>query len=74
MGLYALCGVLQWRLERPLNLLTASMLLFSAYLLMWYPLGVVYHLLGAALLVAVILWQRYQTRQEQKSHDRQVSG
>jgi hypothetical protein len=41
---------------------------------MWYPLGVVYHLLGAALLVAVILWQRYQTRQEQKSHDRQVSG
>ena len=74
MGLYALCGVLQWRLERPLNLLTASMLLFSAYLLMWYPLGVVYHLLGAALLVAVIFWQRYQTRQEQKSHDRQVSG
>lgn len=74
MGLYALCGVLQWRLERPLNLLTASMLLFSAYLLMWYPLGLVYHLAGTALLVAVILWQRYQNRQEHDPQDRQVSG
>ena len=65
MGLYALCGVLQWRLERPLNLLTASMLLLAAYMLMWSPLGTLYHLAGAGLLLAVILWQLFQRSREQ---------
>ncbi|MDP2283444.1 MAG: TRAP transporter large permease subunit, partial [Pseudohongiella sp.] len=69
MGLYALCGVLQWRLERPLNLLTASMLLLAAYLLMWSPLGLAYHLAGAALLFTVILWQRFQRRQEHSQRE-----
>ncbi|MDP3516667.1 MAG: TRAP transporter fused permease subunit [Pseudohongiella sp.] len=74
MGLYALCGVLQWRLERPLNLLTASMLLLAAYLLMWSPLGLAYHLAGAALLIAVILWQRFQRGQEQGQREEAVSS
>jgi len=69
MGLYALCGVLQWRLERPLNLLTASMLLLAAYLLMWSPLGLSYHLTGAALLAAVVLWQRLQRNREQAQQE-----
>jgi TRAP-type uncharacterized transport system fused permease subunit len=69
MGLYALCGVLQWRLERPLNLLTASMLLLAAYLLMWSPLGLTYHLAGAGLLFTVILWQRFQRRQEHSQRE-----
>lgn len=72
MGLYALCGVLQWRLDRPLNLLTASMLLLAAYLLMWYPLGLSYHLAGAALLAAVILWQRVQRRREKAQQQQQT--
>ena len=67
MGLYALCGVLQWRLDRALNPLTAAMLLAASFLLMWSPLGLSYHLAGAALLVAVILWQRLQTRNEEKA-------
>jgi TRAP transporter 4TM/12TM fusion protein len=69
MGLYALCGVLQWRLERRLNVLTASMLLLAAYLLMWSPLGLAYHLVGAALLFTVILWQRFQRRQEHSQRE-----
>jgi TRAP transporter 4TM/12TM fusion protein len=67
MGLYALCGVLQWRLDRALNPLTALMLLVAAYLLMWSPLGLGYHLAGAALLLAVILWQGLQKRHEEKA-------
>ncbi|MDP2282923.1 MAG: hypothetical protein Q8L06_02195, partial [Pseudohongiella sp.] len=66
--------VLQWRLERPLNLLTASMLLLASYLLMWSPLGLAYHLAGAALLFAVILWQRFQRRQEQGQQEEAVSS
>lgn len=73
MGLYALCGVLQWRLDRPLNPLTALMLLVAAYLLMWSPLGLSYHLAGAALLFAVILWQRLQSRNEEKARSAQTS-
>lgn len=63
LGLYALCGVLQWHLRRPLNLLTAAMLLVGAFLLMWAPFSLMIHLGGASLVIAVILWQRWQTRQ-----------
>ncbi|MCB1670953.1 MAG: TRAP transporter fused permease subunit [Gammaproteobacteria bacterium] len=58
LGLYALAGVLHWYLEIRLNLLTAALLLLSAALLMWAPFGIIYHLIGAGLLLAVILWQR----------------
>jgi TRAP transporter 4TM/12TM fusion protein len=62
LGLYALAGLLQWRLDRPLNLVTAPMLAASAALLLWPPLGVTFHLLGAALLVGVVLWQKREVR------------
>ncbi|MCB1648600.1 MAG: TRAP transporter fused permease subunit [Pseudomonadales bacterium] len=58
LGLYALAGLLQWRLDRPLNPLSAAMLLSAAALLMWAPLGIPYHLAGAGLLFAVVLWQK----------------
>lgn len=57
-GLYALAGLLQWHLERPLNLLTAALLLVSAILLTWAPLNIGFHIAGAVLLVGIILWQR----------------
>ncbi|MEC9223653.1 MAG: TRAP transporter fused permease subunit, partial [Pseudomonadota bacterium] len=37
MGLYALAGILQWHLERKINLQIAVLLLLSAVLLMWTP-------------------------------------
>jgi TRAP-type uncharacterized transport system fused permease subunit len=73
MGLYALCGVLQWRLQRALNPVSAVMLLAAAYLLMWSPLGLNYHLAGAALLFGVILWQRTQSNNEEKLRSTQIS-
>lgn len=69
LGLYALCGVLQWHLRRPLNPLTALMLLIGAFLLMWAPFELPVHLVGAALVLGVIFWQRVQiTRQGQIAH------
>ena len=62
MGLYAAAGLLQWRLDRPLNMVTASMLAVSALLLLWAPLTVYHHCVGAALLFGVILWQRNQDK------------
>lgn len=58
MGLYAAAGFLQWRLEKPLNPLTAAMLLAAAVLMMWYPFGIAYHAVGASLLFGVIFWQK----------------
>lgn len=58
LGLYALAGVLQWRLDKPLNLLTAAMLIVAAGLLMWAPLATPYHIVGAGLLFAVMFWQK----------------
>ncbi len=58
LGLYALAGLLQWRLDKPLNLLSAAMLLVAAGLLMWAPLATPYHIVGAGLLFAVIIWQK----------------
>ena len=58
LGLYALCGLLQWHLGRPLNIVTALLLALGAVLLLWVPLGFWMHVLGALLLAGVIGWQR----------------
>ncbi|MCY4271003.1 MAG: TRAP transporter fused permease subunit [Gammaproteobacteria bacterium] len=58
-GLYALAGLLQWHLEKPINAPIAAGLAVSAGLLLWTPLPVAWHALGAALLAGVLAWQRY---------------
>jgi TRAP-type uncharacterized transport system fused permease subunit len=58
LGLYALCGLLQWYLEGPLNIASAALVLLSAILLLWMPLGLWMHLAGAVLLAGLVLWQR----------------
>ncbi|MBL4819889.1 MAG: TRAP transporter fused permease subunit [Gammaproteobacteria bacterium] len=58
LGFYALAGLLHWHLEIRLNALSAGLLLLSAFLLLWMPFGIFYHLIGAAILIGVILWQR----------------
>jgi TRAP-type uncharacterized transport system fused permease subunit len=60
LGLYALAGLLQWYLERPLGPLQALVLLASSSLLMWAPFPFYLHLLGAALLVGIVIYQRRQ--------------
>ncbi len=57
MGLYAMAGLLQWHLETRINALIAALLLFSAVLLMWTPFSFIYHLVGAAILIAIIIYQ-----------------
>ena len=57
-GLYALAGLLQWHLETRLTAVTAGLLICSAICLLWAPFGVLIHLLGAALLIGIIIWQR----------------
>lgn len=57
MGLYALSGLLQWHLEARITPAAALALLISAFLLMWAPLPIYYHALGAALLVGVVFLQ-----------------
>jgi TRAP-type uncharacterized transport system fused permease subunit len=64
LGLYAAAGLLQWRLDRPLNLVSAMLLAVSAFLLLWAPLAIYYHIVGVALLVAVIFWQRVESGKE----------
>ena len=56
-GLYALAGLLQWHLEKPINAIIAVLLALSAALLMWMPLPIYFHAAGAALLAGVIVWQ-----------------
>jgi TRAP transporter 4TM/12TM fusion protein len=58
LGLFALCGLLQWYLEKPLNIASAGFLLLSAILLLWIPLGLWMHVAGAVLLIGLVLWQR----------------
>jgi TRAP transporter 4TM/12TM fusion protein len=57
MGLYALSGLLQWHLEARITPAAALALLVSAFLLMWTPLPIYYHALGAALLVGIVFLQ-----------------
>jgi TRAP transporter 4TM/12TM fusion protein len=56
-GLYALAGVLQWHLEARINVAVAALLLLSAGLLMWTPLPIYFHFIGAAILVAIVIMQ-----------------
>lgn len=58
LGLYALAGTLQWHLETKLNAITGALLFASAICLMWTPFGIAIHLLGAAVLTGVVIWQR----------------
>jgi TRAP-type uncharacterized transport system fused permease subunit len=60
MGLYALAGILQWHLEAKINPFIAAALLLSAGLLMWTPLPIYYHLVGATILVAIVIMQSRQ--------------
>lgn len=60
MGLYALAGILQWHLERKINLQIAVLLLLSAVLLMWTPFPIYYHVAGAAILFTIIILQNRQ--------------
>jgi len=64
MGLYAMAGLLQWHLEEKLTIVTAPLLLVSAALLMWTPFGIIYHIIGAAILIGIVV---YQTRSKQDS-------
>ena len=59
-GLYALAGLLQWHLEERLSAASAALLMLSAGLCLWTPLGTAAHVGGAALLIGVIAWQRRQ--------------
>ena len=61
MGLYAMAGVLQWHLETRLNLGSAAGLLLSAALLMWAPFPIYLHLIGAAILVAIVVMQKKES-------------
>lgn len=58
LGLYALCGILQWHLETRLNVASAAILSLAAVLLLWIPLGFWPHLAGAVLLAGTIAWQK----------------
>jgi TRAP transporter 4TM/12TM fusion protein len=58
LGIYALCGLLQWYLEKPLHIASAVLLLVSAVLLLWMPFGLWLHIAGAALLAAIVWWQK----------------
>ena len=57
LGIYALCGLLQWYLEKPLSLVSAMLLLLCAVLLLWVPLGFFMHVMGAVLLAGIVFWQ-----------------
>jgi TRAP transporter 4TM/12TM fusion protein len=61
-GLYALAGLLQWHLEERLTVVTGPMLFVSAVLLMWTPLGIWAHAVGALLLTGVVVSQRRSAR------------
>jgi TRAP-type uncharacterized transport system fused permease subunit len=64
MGLYALAGLLHWHLDRPLNMVSAAVLIASAVLLTWAPFEFYIHIVGMVLLGAVIFWQRHQNKVE----------
>jgi TRAP transporter 4TM/12TM fusion protein len=61
LGIYALCGLLQWHLEKPLSPASAALLLLCAVLLLWVPLGFWMHLTGAVLLAGIVFRQIHGT-------------
>ena len=58
LGLYGLAGILQWHLEEKLNVATAALLLISVGLMLWVPFSLVVHIVGAALLIGIVIFQR----------------
>lgn len=62
LGLYALAGLLQWHLEARINAAIAAALAVSAGLLMWTPLPIYYHILGAVILVSILFIQKRQEK------------
>jgi TRAP-type uncharacterized transport system fused permease subunit len=62
LALYALAGLLQWHLETKLNVFTAGLLAVSAILMIWSPFAIIYHVIGAALLSIVVIWQTIENR------------
>ena len=62
LGLYALAGLLQWHLEARINAAIAAALVVSAALLMWTPFPIYYHILGAAILLAILVMQKRQEK------------
>jgi TRAP-type uncharacterized transport system fused permease subunit len=71
-GIYALCGLLQWYLEKPLSLASAALLLLSAILLLWVPLGFWIHLAGAVLLAGIVFWQSRGTVARERDGTREA--
>jgi TRAP transporter 4TM/12TM fusion protein len=74
LGLYALAGLLQWHLERPLRPFQALVLLVSSALLMWMPFPFYLHLLGAALLAGVVIYQRRLPRSDKHGEQSAAPG
>jgi len=62
LALYALAGLLQWHLETKLNVFSAGLLALSAILMIWPPFSIIYHLIGAASLFVVVIWQTIENR------------
>lgn len=58
LGLYAMAGLLQWHLETKINAIIAAALVVSAALLMWTPFPIYYHVAGATLLFAIVIFQK----------------
>ncbi len=65
-GLYGLCGLLQWHLEKPLSAITAAVVIICVVLLLWPPFGFVLHLTGAGILVGLVLLQGRDSRSKKK--------
>ena len=62
LGLYSLAGILQGHLETKLNAITGGLLLVSAVLLLWPDALITLNLVGTAILIGVIIWQRRATK------------
>ena len=67
LALYALAGLLQWHLETKLNVVTAGLLAVSAILMIWSPFAIIYHVVGAALLSFVVIWQTIENKKFAKT-------
>ena len=61
-GLYGLAGLLQWHLESRLNALTGFLLLLSVILILWTSFALGVHIVGAALLIGIVFYQRRTTK------------
>jgi TRAP-type uncharacterized transport system fused permease subunit len=62
-GLYGLAGLLQWHLESRLTALTGFLLLLSVILMLWTSFALGVHIVGAALLIGIVFYQRRTAKQ-----------